>query len=109
MARLLRLAASLRFVPQTAQARGSEAMTTATAIPTGIAYALRDDHHTYDAVVEFLSHELDGPFQVCELSDQVGACYDAENVPLQASEQGATVARALTLDDFGGRSDALGG
>jgi hypothetical protein len=109
MARLLRLAASLRFFLHTAQARGSEAMTTATAIPTRIAYALRDDHHTYDAVVEFLSHELDRPFQACELSHQVGACYDAENEHLRASEQGAAFARALTLDDFGGRSDALGG
>ena len=84
-------------------------MTTATAIPTRIAYALRDDHHTGDAVVEFLSHELDGPFQSYELSEHVGACYNAENVVLQASEQGAALARALTLDDFGGRSDALGG
>lgn len=84
-------------------------MTTATAISSGIAYALRDVHHTDNAVVKFLSHGLDSPFQVCELSDRVGACYEAENVPLQASEQDAAVARALTLDDFGGRSDALGG
>ncbi len=84
-------------------------MTTATAIRTHIAYALSDGRHTDDAVVEFLSHDIDGPYQACELSEHVGACYDAENVALQASEKGAAVASALTLDDFGGRSDALGG
>jgi hypothetical protein len=84
-------------------------MTTATAIQTRIAYALRDDHRPDDAIVEFLSHEIDGPCQTCELSEQFGACYDAENVGLQSSEKGAVVAIALTLDDFGGRSDALGG
>jgi hypothetical protein len=84
-------------------------MTTATAIQTPVAYALRDDHSPDDAIVEFLRHEIDGPFQTCELSEQVGACYDAENVGLQSSKIGAVVATALTLDDFGGRSDALGG
>jgi hypothetical protein len=84
-------------------------MTTATAIQTPIAYALRDDHSPDDAVVEFLSHELDGPYQACELREQVEACYDAENVARQSSEKGTAVATALTLDDFGGRSDALGG
>jgi hypothetical protein len=84
-------------------------MTTATAIQTRVAYALRDDQSPDDAIVEFLRHEIDGPFQTCELSEQVGVCYDAENVGLQSSEKGAVIATALTLDDFGGRSDALGG
>ena len=84
-------------------------MSTATAIQARIAYELRDDHSPDDAVVEFLNHGVDGPYQACELSEQVGACYDAENVDLQSSEKGAVVATALTLDDFGGRSDALGG
>ena len=84
-------------------------MTTMTAIQTRVAYALRDDHSPDDAIVEFLSHEIDGPFQTCELSEQVGACFDVENVGLQSAERGAAVATALTLDDFGGRSDALGG
>ena len=84
-------------------------MTTMTAIQTRVAYALRDDQSPDDAIVEFLSHEIDGPCPTCELSEQVAACYDAENVGLQSSEKGAFVATALTLDDFGGRSDALGG
>ena len=84
-------------------------MTTATAIQTRIAYALTGDHSPDDAVVEFLSHEIDGPCLACESSEQVGACYDAENKALQPSKKGAAVATALTLDDFGGRSDALGG
>jgi hypothetical protein len=84
-------------------------MTTATAIQTRIPYASRDDHSPDDPIVDFLNHEIDGPFQTCELSKQVGAWYDEENVGLQSSEKGAVVATALTLDDFGGRSDALGG
>ena len=84
-------------------------MTTATPIQTRIAYALRDDHSPDGAVVDFLSHGIDGTRQACELSEQAGACYDAENVALQSSEKGAAVATELTLDDFGGRSDALGG
>jgi hypothetical protein len=84
-------------------------MTTATAIRTRIANALSDDHHKDDALVEFLSHDLDGSHQACESSDLVRACYGSENVALEALEKGAAVASALTLDDFGGRSDALGG
>ena len=84
-------------------------MTTATAIQTRIASAFRDDHIPDDSVVEFLSHAINGPRQACESSEAVGACYDAENVALQSSEKGAADGTALTLDDFGGRSDALGG
>ena len=83
-------------------------MTTATAIQARIAYALRDDHSADDAIVEFLSHEIDSPRQTCGLSERVGSCYDAENVGFQSSES-AVVATALLLDDFGGRSNALGG
>ena len=84
-------------------------MTTATAIQTRIAYSLRDDHSPESAVVEFLSHEISGPRLACGLSEAVGACDDAEIVALQSSDKGAAVGTALTLDDFGGRSDALGG
>ena len=84
-------------------------MTTATAIQTRIASALRDDHSPDDAVVEFLSHAINGPRQACESSEEVRDCYDAESVALQSSERSATLGTALTLDDFGGRSDALGG
>ena len=80
-------------------------MTTATAIQARIAYALRDGHSADDAIVEFLSHEIDGPRQTYGLSERVGSCYDAENVGIQSSE-GAVVAASLILDDFGGRSDA---
>jgi len=89
--------------------RESELMSTATAIQACIAHELRVDHSPHDAVVEFLNHEIDGPSGTRELSERAGACYDAENVGLQSSERGAVVATALTLDDFGGRSDALGG
>jgi hypothetical protein len=84
-------------------------MTTATAIQSRISYALSDDRRPDDAIVEFLSKEIDGPCQTCELSEQVGAYYDAENTALQSSKKGVFVATGLTLDDFGGRSDALGG
>jgi len=84
-------------------------MTTATVIQTHIAYALSDDHSPNDAVVGLLSHEIDGSCQACDLSEQVGVCYEAENVVLQSTEEGAAIADELTLDDFGGRSDALGG
>jgi len=84
-------------------------MSAATAIQTRIAHEVKDDHGSEDAVVEFLSLEIDCFRQACELSGQVGAFYDAENVVLQSLERGAAVDAALTLDDFGGRSDALGG
>jgi hypothetical protein len=84
-------------------------MTTATAIQARTAYALRDEHGPDNAAVEFLSHETDGPCQAYEFREQGGAFYDAENVAVQSSERDAAVASALTLDDFGGRSDALGG
>jgi hypothetical protein len=84
-------------------------MTTATPIQTRIAYALRDDRSPDGAVIEFLSHGIDGHRQACELSGQSGAIYDSEIVVLQSSERGAAGDAAVTLDDFGGRSDALGG
>jgi hypothetical protein len=109
MARPLQMRRFAAFRFTNIPSKGSELMTTATAIQTRIAYALSDDHRPDDAIVEFLSHEIDGPCQTCELSEQVGACFDAKNVGLHSSEKGAVVATALTLDDFGGRSDALGG
>jgi hypothetical protein len=109
MARPLQIRCFAAFRSTNIPSKGSEFMTTATAIQTRVAYTLRDDQSPQDAIVEFLSHEIDGRCHTCELNDQVGACYDAENVGLQSSEKGAVVATALMLDDFGGRSDALGG
>ena len=42
-------------------------------------------------------------------SDEVKAGSDAGTVAVPSSERDKDIARGLTLDDFGGRSDALGG
>jgi hypothetical protein len=42
-------------------------------------------------------------------SDEVKADSDAKMVAAPSSEKDTDVAGGLTLDDFGGRSDALGG
>jgi hypothetical protein len=42
-------------------------------------------------------------------SDEVKAGSDARTVAIPSSERDKDIARGLTLDDFGGRSDALGG
>ena len=42
-------------------------------------------------------------------SDEVKAGSDARTVAVPSSERDKDIARGLTLDDFGGRSDALGG
>ena len=42
-------------------------------------------------------------------SDEVKAGSDARPVVVPSSERDKDIARGLTLDDFGGRSDALGG
>ena len=42
-------------------------------------------------------------------SDEVKADFDAKMVAAPSSERDKDIARGLTLDDFGGRSDALGG
>jgi hypothetical protein len=42
-------------------------------------------------------------------SVEVKAGSDARTVAVPSSERDKDIARGLTLDDFGGRSDALGG
>jgi hypothetical protein len=42
-------------------------------------------------------------------SDEVKAGSDARTVVVPSSERDKDIGRGLTLDDFGGRSDALGG
>jgi hypothetical protein len=42
-------------------------------------------------------------------SDEVKAGSDARTVAVPSSERDKDIGRGLTLDDFGGRSDALGG
>jgi hypothetical protein len=42
-------------------------------------------------------------------SDEVKADFDARKVDVHPSEKVTVIADGLTLDDFGGRSDALGG
>ena len=84
MARPLQMCRFAAFRSTNFLSKGSELMTTATAIQTRVAYALSDDHRPDDAIVEFLSKEIDGPCQTCELSEQVGACYDAEKAGLQS-------------------------
>jgi hypothetical protein len=42
-------------------------------------------------------------------SDEVKADFDARKVDAHPSEKVTVIADGLTLDDFGGRSDALGG
>jgi hypothetical protein len=42
-------------------------------------------------------------------SDEVKAGSDARTVAVASSDRDRDIARGLTLDDFGGRSDALGG
>jgi hypothetical protein len=41
--------------------------------------------------------------------DEVGAESDAKKMRIRSSAKVADMASELTLDDFGGRSDALGG
>lgn len=84
-------------------------MSTPQAIQAHIALELRDDHFPDVGVSEFLSSKialLCHSGQVCE---QGRADHDANGVAIRSSEKGAAVATALTLDDFGGRSNALGG
>jgi hypothetical protein len=42
-------------------------------------------------------------------ADEVRADHDAKKVAVHSSHDDAAPASELTLDDFGGRSDALGG
>ena len=42
-------------------------------------------------------------------SDEVKAGSDVRTVAVPSSERDKDIGRGLTLDDFGGRSDALGG
>jgi hypothetical protein len=42
-------------------------------------------------------------------ADELRTDHDAKNAALQSSEKDSAFASGLTLDDFGGRSDALGG
>jgi anti-anti-sigma regulatory factor len=46
-------------------------MSTSTAIQTHIAFELIDDDHPEVVVIEFLSHDLAGPFLACELREQL--------------------------------------
>jgi len=48
-------------------------------------------------------------YTIKSAGDEVNAGYDAKKLAEDSSEQDAATATALTLDDFGGRSDALGG
>jgi hypothetical protein len=41
--------------------------------------------------------------------EELCAEFDSKTVAVHSSEKVADIARGLTLDDFGGRSDALGG
>jgi hypothetical protein len=43
------------------------------------------------------------------VDDQHRTDHDAKKLAVQPSKKDSARARALTLDDFGGRSDALGG
>jgi hypothetical protein len=48
-------------------------------------------------------------FAIKSADDDVRADYDAKKMPEHSSEKDTGIATGLTLDDFGGRSDALGG
>lgn len=48
-------------------------------------------------------------YTIKSAGDEVNASYDAKKLAGDSSEQDAATAAGLTLDDFGGRSDALGG
>jgi hypothetical protein len=79
-------------------------MSTATTIQTHIAYQVMDDQNLGIAVSDLM-----------EVSDAVKSVDDnvearaAKNVEIPSTKNRPTVAPALSLDDFGGRSDALGG
>jgi len=48
-------------------------------------------------------------YTIKSAGDEVKAGYDANKLALDSSEKDTATATGLTLDDFGGRSDALGG
>jgi hypothetical protein len=80
-------------------------MSTATTIQAQIAYDVMDNYNP-DAAVLDLSKS---GYLVESANDEVEAETPAKNVTIEPQAHGASLATALTLDDFGGRSDALGG
>jgi hypothetical protein len=89
-------------------------MATATTIRDRIAYEpCADSHETpHDASGSRRSRPSNSSrlsYTVKSADDELGAVDDAKYLAVQSSGKGAAVASALTLDDFGGRSDALGG
>ena len=48
-------------------------------------------------------------YTVKSAADELRTDHDAKKAAVQSSEKDAAFASGLTLDDFGGRSDALGG
>jgi hypothetical protein len=56
-----------------------------------------------------VSSRLSRTYTVKVGDDGMRADQDAKMVAVHASENDAALATELTLDDFGGRSDALGG
>ena len=111
---------SSHFVPRTVRARGSELMSTPTIIQAHIADLLFDDHDPGIVVSETADH-LSGSRRspasdssrfnraVKLASDVEATDRKTMNVPGQSSEKQFAHAGAASLDDFGGRSDALGG
>ena len=58
-----------------------------------------------DSALELRTHRA----AIKSVGDQVSADSDAKKVHFRASAKVAEITSELTLDDFGGRSDALGG
>jgi hypothetical protein len=79
-------------------------MSTTTTIQAHIAYGVIADQNPGIAVSDLRN----ASYAVKSASDEVEAD-NATKAALPSSENGGTVAPALTLDDFGGKSDALGG
>ena len=77
-------------------------MSTATTIQAHIAYEVIDSR---DPAIE-LSDLRDASYAANSKNDEAKS---ANRVTIRSAANGATVDPALTLDDFGGKSDALGG
>jgi hypothetical protein len=95
-------------------------MSTPTIIQAHIADLLFDDHDPGIAVSETADH-LSGSRRntasdstrfrgaVKLAADKAGAGHKTKDVPVKSSQKRLAGAGTVSLDDFGGRSDALGG
>jgi hypothetical protein len=99
------LAATLHFFPRTVQARGSELMSPTTNIQAHTAYEAIDGMNPDLAGSD--SRNLLNP--VRSANERLGADSASKTAVVPSKERIANVARSLSLDDFGGRSDAPGG